>query len=711
MAQEKMTLEDWLDDLCVRFIINLPQEDLMSVARICFQVEEAHWFYEDFIRPLDPTLPNMSLRDFCLRMFQHCPLLASFPEENHLQAYQEFIQYKTRIPVRGAIMLNHDMDCAVLVRGWKKQASWSFPRGKINKEEDDLDCAIREVYEETGFDLREAGLVPEGGDTKSIEVTLRDQQVRLYVFRDVPMDTYFEPRTRKEIGKIQWYKLQDLPAFRRKKGRNEENEGNGGNGGNGAEASLNANKFYMVAPFLVPLKKWVVQQKKRDAQNAARHSGQMPPLASRDDVFVGDDDIAHDTDRSLPPQHIPFPNGNSSGAALLSILQPKAAAVNSVPAANMHVHAPMGHTFSEPPQPQMLQHQYPNEQMQFSGYNQHQPFPMAPGPNSGFQPQQYQSRPQVHMTMDANGRPNILVSPLQQQSQPQLLHPQPQPPQVQQSLLMRGMLSTPSVPDLRVSSGPPQSSHNFPQHAQANPFIQQGGAATGRIPSQPSAHSMNLLSVFKGNPAPPKVEQPANQTRPPPPTDKHRSGLLDMFKQGDTPKDDHTSNQNIPPPRSLPTLDTMKPMSTAEKLRTAAEENGRPLVMNPELNLPFGALSIASRPKQGVTEKPVTTSTLSISRAPDASALPLPSIKPRQEASAEQKSTLLSLFGKNKGKEPAAASPEIRRPKSRVASIASAAGPASRRSSQTTPTSTPLSPADQQFLLGFLHNASKTTRL
>jgi len=34
-----------------------------------------------------------------------------------------------------------------------------FPRGKINKDEKDLDCAIREVYEETGFDIKEAGLV------------------------------------------------------------------------------------------------------------------------------------------------------------------------------------------------------------------------------------------------------------------------------------------------------------------------------------------------------------------------------------------------------------------------------------------------------------------------------------------------------------------------------------------------------------------------
>jgi mRNA-decapping enzyme subunit 2 len=184
----------------VRFIINLPNEELESVERICFQVEEAQWFYEDFIRPLDPSLPSMPLRTFCLRIFQHCPLLSSFSEYHHATAFSEFLNYKTRVPVRGAIMLNDAMDQVVLVKGWKKGANWSFPRGKINKDEADLDCAVREVYEETGFDILGAGLVSDEKHQKHIEITLREQNMRLYVFRGVPMDTHFEPRTRKEIS-------------------------------------------------------------------------------------------------------------------------------------------------------------------------------------------------------------------------------------------------------------------------------------------------------------------------------------------------------------------------------------------------------------------------------------------------------------------------------------------------------------------------------
>lgn len=162
-------------------------------------------------------------------------------------------------------MLNEEMDEVVLVKGWKKGANWSFPRGKINKDEKDLDCAIREVYEETGFDMGDAGLIKDEKDVKFIEITMREQHMRLYVFRGVPRDAYFEPRTRKEISKIEWYKLSDLPTLKRSK---QQDQG---------FAVASANKFYMVAPFMHPLKKWIAYQKKIDAKTQAgvKRSAQM----------------------------------------------------------------------------------------------------------------------------------------------------------------------------------------------------------------------------------------------------------------------------------------------------------------------------------------------------------------------------------------------------------------------------------------------------
>ncbi|KAF9875637.1 decapping enzyme dcp2 [Colletotrichum karsti] len=521
MAEEKMQLEDWLDDLCVRFIINLPEEDLSSVARICFQIEEAQWFYEDFVRPLDPTLPSMTLRSFSLRIFQHCPLLAPFSIENHTKAFEEFLQYKTRVPVRGAILLNEAMDSTILVKGWKKGANWSFPRGKINKDEDDLECAIREVYEETGYDLHGAGLVPENRDVKYIEVTMREQQLRLYVFRNVPMDTYFQPRTRKEISKIQWYKLSELPAFRKKGAQNQ----------NDAAAAANANKFYMVAPFLVPLKKWVVQQKKKDAVKVASEQHFQPhplhdELVTEDDVWQTEpvtdastrtpaldtlEGATKELQRLLKVQpaaaqaiSVPVSSnaGGDKGASLLAILQAKSRdSSQAVPAAQVP-HTPLDHTMAEmPSQPRSPHGQHhPQQRAPLASYQAPPGFPVAPDGT----PQQWAFSQSGNAGLGTQTRQHdpLLVNGLAYgHPQPPLRHPQPLPPQVQKSLLSRGAFvdtTTPPPPkraqgtvNQTVVTTQYQQTQYQPQQTQN--MLYQPKPPAGQLSNQ----SLALLGVLK----------------------------------------------------------------------------------------------------------------------------------------------------------------------------------------------------------------------
>lgn len=204
-------------------------------------------------------------------MFRHCPLLQPFADQAE-EVYREFLAYKNRVPVRGAIMLNHAMDSVVMVRGWKSSSAWSFPRGKINKEEKDIDCAVREVYEETGYDIQAAGLVPQDEEhAKHIRKSLRGQDISLYVFRSVPEDTYFEPRTRKEIGKIDWFKIEHLPSL--KKGpQNVPSKGG---------ESVKESSFYNVVPFLQPLRSWISQQRRLDKQQKR--------LATRNTVVLEED--------------------------------------------------------------------------------------------------------------------------------------------------------------------------------------------------------------------------------------------------------------------------------------------------------------------------------------------------------------------------------------------------------------------------------------
>ncbi|CEP12179.1 hypothetical protein [Parasitella parasitica] len=209
------TFEEILDDLSSRFIINVPEAELSSVERICFQ---------------------------------HCPLLHQWAHE-HERAYADFMQYRFRIPVCGAIILNTNLDKCVLVKGWSSKSGWGFPKGKINQDEEYDCCAIREVLEETGYDIGPLLKKPD-----YIELTMREQRIRLYIVQGVPEDTQFIPRTRKEISQISWIKLDDLPTYK----TTEPKPGNG---------SLNYVKsgpyrFYMVVPFMNKLRQFVNQRKK-----------------------------------------------------------------------------------------------------------------------------------------------------------------------------------------------------------------------------------------------------------------------------------------------------------------------------------------------------------------------------------------------------------------------------------------------------------------
>ncbi|KZV71340.1 DCP2-domain-containing protein [Peniophora sp. CONT] len=223
-APKYADLDEVFDDLSSRFILNLPDHQLNSLERICFQVEQAHWFYEDFVREANPSLPSLPLKRFSETFFNACPLLHRWSGD-HEGAFAHFMQYKTRVPVCGAIMLNETWDKVVLVKGWKASAGWGFPKGKINESEAEDACAVREVLEETGYNL--AGQI---NPADVIEVSIREQQVTLFVVPNVPEDYAFETKTRKEISKIDWFKLSDLPTWKRNK--------------------VPGSKFYLITPFV-----------------------------------------------------------------------------------------------------------------------------------------------------------------------------------------------------------------------------------------------------------------------------------------------------------------------------------------------------------------------------------------------------------------------------------------------------------------------------
>ncbi|KAG8957088.1 mRNA-decapping enzyme subunit 2 [Tulasnella sp. 419] len=257
-----------LEDLSTRFILNLPDSELMSVERVCFQVEQAHWYYEDFVRSENTTLPSMPLRNFSAKLFAACPLLQRW-SHRHEEAFAEFLKYKTSVPVCGAILLNDTWDKCVLVKGWKSNAPWSFPRGKINQNEPLHECAAREVLEETGFDCKGRLL-----EDQYITIHSKDSHtVTLFVVPNVPEDFAFNTRTRKEISKIDWFPLSQLPGWGLDV--DDANWGTQRNGGASTSTPARPIKTWNISAFLAQLKRRL-----REFQLAFAQPNQTPSDSS-----------------------------------------------------------------------------------------------------------------------------------------------------------------------------------------------------------------------------------------------------------------------------------------------------------------------------------------------------------------------------------------------------------------------------------------------
>lgn len=99
-----------------------------------------------------------------------------------------------------------------------------------------------QVYEETGYDITNLA-----DPNTYIEGVLNYQHTRLYLIRNIPIETVFVPRTRKEIKCCEWFAVEHLPTHKTDPvSRNH--------------LGINANSFFMIMPFVKQLKKWVGEQ-------------------------------------------------------------------------------------------------------------------------------------------------------------------------------------------------------------------------------------------------------------------------------------------------------------------------------------------------------------------------------------------------------------------------------------------------------------------
>lgn len=188
-------------------MFNLPEEEWSSFERICYNLEKAYWFYLDHVQTLEAWLPQMKKmrRAFYEVMFTHIDALNRFvPQLDEIMS--AYVQYKQKIPKRGAVIFDPTLSKVLLVKGFDG-SSWMFARGKRNEAEPDLECAVREVYEEIGLDITPY-VIPDA----YIEVSV----CGYFVAVGVPESTEFVTQTVGEIAEIKWFTFAELPT---KKGK------------------------------------------------------------------------------------------------------------------------------------------------------------------------------------------------------------------------------------------------------------------------------------------------------------------------------------------------------------------------------------------------------------------------------------------------------------------------------------------------------------
>lgn len=274
-----MHFQEIMDDLTIRFIMNCPEEEFESFDRLFFQIEEAHWFYEDFYREHNKSLPALSFRQFVDKVFEHCPVLSPFREA--IEKYiQSFYEYKTTVPVYGAIILNQAQDKVLLVKGWNSK-SWTFPRGKINQDEPELICAAREVKEEIGFDIS-----PYLKTNDFIHMNFNEQSIKLFIVTGIPETTAFAPQTRKEIRGIEWHSIDGVMQAR-----------------SPSNPKKSASKYWTITAFMPKLKRWLLKnaaasQKHQHHQQPAKNASHKRKLSPKVEATSPSDESSPSISRS-----------------------------------------------------------------------------------------------------------------------------------------------------------------------------------------------------------------------------------------------------------------------------------------------------------------------------------------------------------------------------------------------------------------------------
>nr|CAD2189870.1 unnamed protein product [Meloidogyne enterolobii] len=183
--------------------------------RVCFHIELAHWFYLDIYCPdnAEPPAENckkVGFHQFVRQVFYKCDYLDKWRTSIDM-IIDAFRQYKSSVPTYGVIMLDPTLNYVLLVQGYYASTnSWGFRKERSMKENCQLNVLFVKPLKKSVLNSKEYLL----DKVRPLQSFVGETLVRLYIATDVPMDFHFKPHLRKEIRKISWFSVWDLPKSR-----------------------------------------------------------------------------------------------------------------------------------------------------------------------------------------------------------------------------------------------------------------------------------------------------------------------------------------------------------------------------------------------------------------------------------------------------------------------------------------------------------------
>jgi ADP-ribose pyrophosphatase YjhB (NUDIX family) len=112
----------------------------------------------------------------------------------------------------GAVVLLRDQAERILLVLQPPMRDWALPGGLLNRREDPVDGAVRELGEEVGITLAAADLTPE---SPTAVINARLQQIDVVFTATVDADTTEVIPDGIEIGEARWFPPDDLPPLTR----------------------------------------------------------------------------------------------------------------------------------------------------------------------------------------------------------------------------------------------------------------------------------------------------------------------------------------------------------------------------------------------------------------------------------------------------------------------------------------------------------------